>query len=329
MSNHAPDLIARAAERLRKAERAPKPAERAPDPVRLPDPALLASAAVQDPHAAAATVHGAMPSVSAKSSRLIAVDYGTMASHGVVLPSEGRNRTIEEFRIIKRQVVGNAMEDMAQGTEGPSGRLIMVTSSRPTEGKTFTAANLALSIASERDLTVLLVDADAHHPSVPEVFGFRSELGLLDLLANSAIDFSDVVLRTPVPNLAILPIGTVRATEVPELLSSRRMGNLIREMEARYPDRFIIFDVPPCLASSEPSVLAGLMGQVVFVIEADRTQLDEMRLALNLVQRCRKIGFVLNKINPSKRKQFGSYSYYYQQHNGQSAKSATAGHANE
>lgn len=107
------------------------------------------------------------------------------------------------------------------------------------------------------------------------------------------------------------------------------MGNLIREMAARYPDRFIIFDVPPCLASSEPSVLAGLMGQVVFVIEADRTQRDEMRLALNLVQRCRKIGFVLNKINPSKRKQFGSYSYYYQEHNVQATTLAIADHANE
>lgn len=214
MSNHAPDLIARAAERLRKAERAPKPTEGAPEP------APLAAAVVQDSPAAAATVRSTMPSASAKSSRLIAVDYSIMASHGVALPSEGRNRTIEEFRIIKRQVVGNAMEDAAQGTEGPSGRLIMVTSSRPTEGKTFTAANLALSIASERDLTVLLVDADAHHPSVPEVFGFRSERGLLDLLANPAIDFSDVVLRTPVPNLAILPIGNVRSTEVPELLSS-------------------------------------------------------------------------------------------------------------
>jgi len=330
MSNDAPDLIARAADRLRKAERAPKPAERAPEVAHLPDPASLVAAAVQDSHAAAAaTVRGVTPPAPVKSSRLIAVDYNTMASHGVALPSVGRNRTIEEFRIIKRQVVGNAMEDEAQSTEGPSGRLIMVTSSLPSEGKTFTAANLALSIASERDLTVLLVDADAHHPTIPELFGFRSELGLLDLLANPAVDFSDAVLRTAVANLTILPIGTVRSTEVPELLSSRRMGNLIREMAARYPNRFIIFDVPPCLASSEPSVLAGLMGQIVFVIEADRTQLDEMRLALNLVQRCRKIGFVLNKVQPSTRKQFGSYSYYYQEHNSQAVTSATADQADE
>lgn len=327
MSNEAPDLIARAAERLRQAaERGPKPVETEATLIRSADPSSI-TVRPSDNHVAAKASPDAVLPVAAKSSRLVEINYSVMANHGVALLSAGRNRTIEEFRVIKRQVVGNAMEDMAQGKDGASGRLIMVTSSRPSEGKTFTAVNLALSIASERDLTVLLVDADAHHPSIPEVFGFQSELGLLDLLANPKLDFSDAVLRTSLPNLAILPTGTVQVTEVPELLSSRRMGTLIREMEARYPDRFIIFDVPPCLASSEPSVLAGLMGQIVFVVEANRTQRDEMRLALNLVQRCPKIGFVLNKMEPSSKNQFGSYSYYYEKRNAQTATPPDAGQA--
>ena len=306
MNQDLPNLIARAADRLRQLERAPKGDGTATDP-HGPVPEA------RDIHSASKPESSRPADTLIKKSRLISLDYKAIARRGIILPSAGRSRAAEEIRIIKGQVLGNALEDMAQRKEERSQRLIMVTSSRPAEGKTFTAVNLALSIASERDLTVLLIDADATHPALPEVFGFESGYGLLDLLANPSIDFSDAVLRTPLPNLAILPGGKAPPTEVPELLSSKRMGAFVSEVEKRYPNRFIIFDAAPCLASSEPAVLAGLVGQIVFVIEAYRTQQEEIKLALNLIRRCPKIGFVLNKMDGATKNQFGSFSKYFQQ----------------
>ncbi|MGO9786581.1 MAG: AAA family ATPase [Stellaceae bacterium] len=241
-------------------------------------------------------------------SRQVSIDRNSLARHGIAIPSAKRSRVVEEFRMVKRQVVGNYMEEAADDAMNKN-RVIMVTSARPREGKTFTAINLALSIATEQDLKVLLIDLDTKYHAMQDMMGIPANYGLIDLLSNPEIDFSDVVLRTNLPNLTVMPAGTPNVRS-PELLSSKRTRAMFTEMTQRYSDRFIIFDAPSVLGSSDPAVLAGLVGQVVMVVEADRTQQEEVETAVGLISACPIVSLLLNKIRTSAADQFGSYSDY-------------------
>jgi protein-tyrosine kinase len=170
----------------------------------------------------------------------------------------------------------------------------MVTRAAPNEGKTFIATNLAMSMASEHDVNVLLVDADVAKPSVPRVFGFEAEVGLVDAVADDTIDFADILIRTNIENLTILPAGHAKPG-VSELLASARMARFVTDLSRRYSNRIIIFDSPPVLARSEPIVLAKHVGQIVLVVEAERTSRTAVDEALSLLGPDRVGGVVLNK----------------------------------
>jgi receptor protein-tyrosine kinase len=241
-------------------------------------------------------------------SRQVSIDRSSLARHGITVPSTKRSRASEEFRIVKRQIVGNYMDEAADDAMNRN-RVIMVTSARPREGKTFTAINLALAIATEQDLKVLLIDLDTKRHAMQEMMGIPANYGLTDLLSNPEIDFSEVVLRTNLPNLTVMPAGTPNIRS-PELLSSKRTRAMFAEMTQRYSDRFIVFDAPSVLGSSDPAVLAGLVGQVLLVIEADHTQQEEVETAVGLVSACPNVSLLLNKIRTSAADQFGSYSDY-------------------
>ena len=303
MDNKNPDLIARAAARLRDAGQLRTTIERAAE--RAAE--MMSDQPTQTPSAPA---HKPSVDKSNGQGKVISVDRGALARAGAAVDGGARTRTSEEFRIIKRQIVLNGLREPNLEAGEKSGRLIMVTSSRPREGKTFTAVNLALSLASERDFGVLLIDADVHRQSLAEFFGISEAKGWVDLVSGDSTDFADVVLRTNLRNLSLLPAGKSIA-DVPELLSSKRMATLVAEMAQRYSDRFIIFDAPPCLASSDPSILAALVGQVVFVVEAHRTQREEVESGLRLVSGCSEINLLLNKADVRTIEEFGSYSEYY------------------
>jgi len=233
----------------------------------------------------------------------------SLAANGISLPSAGFVRTVEEFRVIKRQVLANASRvPTLPGSD--LNRVIMITSARPGEGKTYSAINLALSIAHERDLKVLLVDADVYRQSMLSYLGIKAEAGWIDLLADRTLTFSDVLLHTNIPNLTVLPAGKPHP-EVPELMSSRSMGNLVAEMARRYPDRFIIFDTLPCLVSSEPAIIAGLVGQTIFVVAAHETSREQVESSLRLINACPSVSLILNKAEPMLTDQFGKYAYGY------------------
>ena len=299
MDDKNPDLIARAAARIREGGKLRTTIERAAEHARE------ASTVLAPP-----PLEALSPPAPEHRSKVIAVDRGALARSGVAVDAGMRTRTSEEYRIIKRQIVLNALREPNLDEGERNGRLIMVTSARPREGKTFTSVNLALSLASERDFRVLLVDADVHRQSLAEFFGVSAKVGWVDYLLGDVTDLADVVLRTNLHNLTILPAGKA-AADVPELLSSKRMSSLMSEMVSRYTDRFIIFDAPPCLASSDPSILAGLVGQVVFVIEANRTQREEIESGLRLVSGCSNISLLLNKAEARAVEEFGSYTEYY------------------
>jgi exopolysaccharide/PEP-CTERM locus tyrosine autokinase len=249
----------------------------------------------------------AEPAVSPTGPQLI-LDRGRLASFGIAIPSSARSRTVEEFRLVKRNLM-NAWSQNDLIGDRRSSRVIMVTSARPGEGKTFSAFNLALAFASERDVKALLVDADTQHPGVPKILGIPGEQGIVDVLAGNR-ELSEVLIQTNIPNLMILPAGR-GGPHVPELLSSREMGALLAEMTQRFADRFIIIDTPPCMASSDAAAIAPLVGQIVFIIEAHNTQQAEIEAALSTLSACPRISLLLNKSDTLASEHFGSYGYYY------------------
>jgi receptor protein-tyrosine kinase len=235
----------------------------------------------------------------------VTVDLERLERAGYLVPTSARSVQAEEFRHIKRPLLKNA-----QDKEPGETRLsqIMVTSALPGEGKTFCAINLAMSMAAEIDTSVLLVDADVLHPTVLQRLGIAEHRGLLDILADPALDVVQLVLATNVPKLSILPAGT-RNDRSTELLASNAMEALLGKLAERYPNHVIIFDAPPLLLTNEAKVLASRIGQVVLVVEASKTPRSVVAQAFAAVEQCPVVMSVLNKA-PESATPHG-YGYYY------------------
>jgi protein-tyrosine kinase len=219
----------------------------------------------------------------------------------------GRSRVAEEFRLVQHQILRAAF-----GSDGGSAvaNLVMVTSARPNEGKTFTALNLAASVARRGDHRVLLVDADAKHGSLTDLLQLSDRPGLLEIASDPALDVGRCLIGAPIPALSVLPVGRQRGHRG-DLFASNSMLRLIQELGQRYTDRLVVLDVAPCLSTSDPAALAAAVGQVLFVVEAERTQRDEVEAALDLIQTCPTITLLLNKVQMSTSHSFGAYSYAY------------------
>ena len=274
-------------------------------PVISPPVVVAATADAIERTAAPSSVVAAKPAaVHKRTQHSVTLDLEAIHAVGLLVPDTRRGRIKEEYRHIKRPLLMNVDGKGAMIAEHPN--LIMVTSARSGEGKTFTACNLALSIATERDRTVLLVDADVVRPSVARTLGFEVEQGLVDFLIDDRLDLADVLVDTNVPSLTILPAGSRHHLST-ELLASENMRRLAVEMSRRYPDRIVIFDSPPLLMTTEASVLASLMGQVILVVESQRTHQNQVKEALALLNPQQIVGFVLNKARDS----FGSDYYGY------------------
>jgi protein-tyrosine kinase len=235
------------------------------------------------------------------------VDAVSLERAGMVDWSRTRTRISEEFRLVQRQIIRSAF---GPGAEPGFSNLLLVTSARPGEGKSFMSTNLAGSIARQGDHHVLLVDADSKRDSICYSLGLAQARGLLDLAANPKLDPAPLIVKTPIERLSILPVGRERERSA-ELFSTKEMTRLIQSLGRRYADRLLILDAPPCLSTSDPAVLAQVVGQILFVVEADRTQRDEIEASLDLIQACPTITMVLNKQQISSRYTFGAYSSYY------------------
>ena len=213
-----------------------------------------------------------------------------------------------EYRRIKRPLLSNAFGKSSELVD--DGNLILVTSSVPGEGKSYTALNLALAIAQERDHTVLLIDADVTKQGVSRMLGIeRRRPDLTDLLTSEDLSVGKAMLRTDVPGLVLLPAGKPHEY-ITEMVASQRMSRLVNELANRYSDRVIIFDGPPLLSTPEAPILAGLVGQVVFVIEAGKTPHAIVEDALGMLPREKAIGLVLNKSESISNRGGYYYNYY-------------------
>jgi protein-tyrosine kinase len=262
-------------------------------------PQAIAAAAPPEP-----TVRQQRESRSQRPMKSIDINLTRLSQLGFITAGGGRSMISEQFRMVKRPLIKRAFAPTANGTPG---NLIMVTSSLPGEGKTFCSINLAMSIAMELDHTVLLVDVDVVRPSVLRTFGVEAKPGLMDMLLDEEIDMGDVLLRTNVDTLSVLPSGKGH-NHASELLASQAMNTMLEEIANRYPDRIVIFDSPPLLVTSEAHILASKMGQIVMVVEAESTTQQAVKSSLEQLQGCSNVNLIYNKS-----KAFGAkdYGYYY------------------
>ena len=239
-------------------------------------------------------------------SQRISFDLERLAVDGFLVPQAPRSHMADQYRVIKRPLIANAM---GRGSvRAAHGNLIMVTSAMPGEGKSFTAINLAMSIAAEMDHTVMLVDADVARPSILRKLHLPEAPGLLDLLEGKA-KMNDVLMRTNIDTLTILPSGRPHP-KATELLASDAMRQLLNDMGTRYPDRIIIFDSPPLLLTTEARVLASQMGQVVMVVQAGKTLQADVQHALSTIESCPIRLLLLNQARTFSKAAYG-YGYGY------------------
>ncbi|MFK8017451.1 MAG: XrtA-associated tyrosine autokinase [Gammaproteobacteria bacterium] len=234
---------------------------------------------------------------------LLVLDFEQLREASIVPPEELAPNLANEFRRIKRPLIKNAFGKGEEQIE--QGNLIMLCSALSGEGKTFTSMNLAMSVALERERTVLLIDADVAKPHISRALSLDKRKGLMDLLVDRTLDIGEVLVQTDMPGLRVLPAGTQHEYAT-ELLASERMEELMTEIAGRYQNRIVILDSPPLLQTSEAQVLTGLVGQVVVVVHAGSTPQSAVEGALELVDPTKHVSLILNKSRIST----GGDSYY-------------------
>lgn len=269
--------------------------------------ALLAAAAapLDDPpergQAAARTQLPATRAAFRPSERRI--ELQTMRKAGLATAGKTRSRAAEEFRVS----VVRALHNLRSG-RAPDAlpNVMLITSAIPGEGKTFTALNLAASIAGNWLGDVLLVDTDAKLGSLSSLLGVGAEAGLLDYAADGGRRLGDLVFETGVAGLHFLPIGSYgRNTE--DGSAVRPIGTAIERMSRELPDHLIVLDCAPCLSSSDAVAFAPFAAQIILVIEAGRTQRSEIDMSLELIRSCRNISVMLNRTRSATSAAFGAY----------------------
>jgi protein-tyrosine kinase len=242
------------------------------------------------------------PAPSAAPRRRIALDFHLLREQGE-LPEAGLERRFADYyREIKRPLIHAMLAPDALADS----RLILITSALPAEGKTFTALNLALSVARERDVSVLLVDADGPKGHLTRAFGLQNAPGLLDAIADETLDIDSLIVGTDVRGLEVLPAGKVTEGAA-ELIASARMGQIATRL-ARHPRRLVLFDCPPLLASSEARALKQIPGQILIITRAGRTPRHALLDAIALIDKTKLYGLVLNDAYASSGE--GYYSHY-------------------
>jgi protein-tyrosine kinase len=279
-------------------------------------PAEIVRHSPKVPMARVTTVSAENLEHTAKNNKILAIDSAAMRANGY-LPEMAMDRQFaEHYRQIKRPLVEKALSANSRGDELDS-RVIMVTSALPGEGKTFTCINLAFSLARERDMSVLLVDADILKPHVSEIFGVKQDAGLMDALVDEKLAIESLVMSTNVKGLSILPAGRL-AEGAAELLVSNRMRQVLRRLLTENSRRIILLDSPPILATSEGRALTKVAGQLVLVVRAGQTLQAAVKGVLAEVDPSRMAGIILNDARLTLTETFYGYGSYGTQKNDKS-----------
>lgn len=230
------------------------------------------------------------------------IDREYLSAADLIVPEQPVTGLLEEFRIVKRELLADA-----RASDDDAARRILVCSPLPGEGKTYCATNLAIALAAERDIEVVLIDADMINPSVTRRLGVESGAGLMDALADKTLKPEELVSPTDIDGLFIMPAGTSSALDA-EYLTSARTAQVLDRLTRGAPNRFVIFDTPPALAASPAAELAAHVGQALLVVRADETSRAALEDARQLLSACPDIKLLLNaaQFSPSGRR-FGDY----------------------
>ncbi|GIX20214.1 AAA family ATPase [Erythrobacter cryptus] len=273
-----------------------------------PQPGPAPAGAAERPQGAASTRPAAsapapeVPRAVALCGPMVAIDRDHLRAEGLIVPEDPVTGLLEEFRIVKRELLADA-----RASASPLARRILVCSPHSGEGKTYCATNLAIALAAEPGLEVLLVDADVVNPAITARLGLPEGPGLMDALADPAIRPETLVLRSDIPGLFVLPAGSATNRDA-ELLASARTGAVLDRLTAGTSDRIVIFDTPPALAASPAAALAQHVGQALLVVRAEETGRAALEDAQQLLSACGDIKLLLNaaRYSPSGRR-FGTY----------------------
>lgn len=246
--------------------------------------------------------------IKSSSAKSLYIDKDNLEQRGFLIDNGTRKSIKDEFRQIKRKLLNNAFGNGAKMLNNSN--LVMVSSAKPNEGKTFVSINLALSIALEQDKTVLLIDADVLRPSLNRELGLENTPGLIEYLLGEKDNISEVMYHTNIDTLNIIPAGVPHHLSY-ELLASDRMLALAQELANRYPDRVVIFDCPPLIGVTETVVLSSLMGQALVVAEESKTAIADIQKATANLSEELAVGLVINKAIRSHKDMYGYYGYGY------------------
>lgn len=226
---------------------------------------------------------------------------------GTLPPENHEQQIADQYRKVKRPLITRTLE--LDALPGSCARALMVTSALPGDGKTFTSLNLALSLALERDFTVLLVDGDVAKRDLTSTLGAQAQPGLLDLIADDGLTVDACTLATDQPGLLFMPSGAPRSS-APELLGSTRMRNLVARTLEQYPSVLMLFDSPPVLLTSEAPALRTAVGQVIMVVHAGVSLKQSVSDALHVLGTSRPVSLLLNQAAPRIGQGYG-YGYGY------------------
>lgn len=265
-----------------------------------------AAARVVDTPAAVAPVLGAESVHVQRPRRTVEIDRNALRNMDLLAPVSLERRIAAQYQQIKRALVPRALGKSEEKI--PNGHLVMLASALPGEGKTFTSINLALSMALEKDINVVLVDADVAKPHVTRVFGIENEPGLLDLLGDTSLHAASVVLPTNVPRLNLLPAGR-QCDAATELLASARMGEILLQISRYFGPCIVLFDSPPLLLSTESRALLEAVGQVVLVVRADVTPQQAVMDAIETVGDSKPTSLILNQSAAAAGASYYAYGY--------------------
>lgn len=241
-------------------------------------------------------------------SRFLELNKTELNERGYLIDTGARKNIKDEFRQIKRKILNNAFGTASKRLDNSN--MVMVSSAKPNEGKTFVTINLALSIALEQDKTVLLIDSDVLRPSVQRELGLKESPGLIEYLLGEIDDPSEIIYSTNIDKLKIIPAGKPHHLSN-ELLASDRMNELGDELSNRYPDRLVLFDCPPLLGVTETMVLTNLMGQAMIVVEESKTTMNNLITATENFNEKIALGVIVNKAIKSHQDLYGYYGYGY------------------
>ncbi len=264
--------------------------------------AEAAAAAAAAPGSAVPPPEAAGPAAAAPPA--LVLERGLLRTAGLLPPEQDMAQLARQYRRIKYPLMAQAMGRGVPRT--PKGYLIMIASAMPGEGKTFTALNLSLSLALEKDIKVLLVDADVAKPQLSQVLGLGNAPGLLDVLRDGSVDVEALIRPTDVPKLSFLSAG-LGAVDATELLSSTRMERLTTLLGQHDGARIVVFDSPPLLQTTESAALVRVTGQIVVVVRAETTPQPVVLDALKILDGHPAVSLVLNQ---STRAVTSSYYYY-------------------